>query len=48
NIVTRNFPIPVEVLRKKLNLQDGGNTRIIATTDNNKNHILIRAVAAPK
>ena len=48
NIVTRNFPIPVEALRKKLNLQDGGNTRIIATTDSNKNHILIRAVAAPK
>ncbi|RFT33806.1 SAM-dependent methyltransferase, partial [Bifidobacteriaceae bacterium NR019] len=48
NIVTRNFPISVEALRKKLNLQDGGNTRIIATTDNNKNHILIRAVAATK
>lgn len=48
NIVTRNFPIPVEALRKKLNLQDGGNTRIIATTDSNKNHILIRAAAATK
>lgn len=43
NIVTRNFPISVESLRKRLRLKDGGNTRIIATTDSNSEHVLIFA-----
>ncbi|WP_250309745.1 SAM-dependent methyltransferase [Gardnerella sp. Marseille-Q2328] len=43
NIVTRNFPMPAEVLKKRLHLQDGGNIRLIATTDSNKDHVIIRA-----
>ena len=43
NIVTRNFPMSAETLRKRLHIQNGGNTRLIATTDSNNQHILIRA-----
>ncbi len=45
NIVTRNFPVSSEALRKRLKIQDGGNIRIIATTDMNNNHVIIRAIA---
>ena len=40
NIATRNFPLSVNELRKRLKLKDGGNTYIFATTDNNGCHIL--------
>lgn len=40
NITTRNFPLPVSDLRKRLKLKDGGDTYIFATTDNNDAHIL--------
>lgn len=32
NLTTRNFPQPVELLRKKLGLRDGGEVYILATT----------------
>ena len=41
NITTRNFPLKVEELRKKLKIKDGGESYIFATTDNNKQKILI-------
>lgn len=45
NIITRNFPMSAESLRKRLKIQDGGNIRLIATTDSNKDHVIIRAIA---
>lgn len=41
NIATRNFPLPVAELRRRLKLKDGGDTFIFATTTADKNHILI-------
>lgn len=41
NITTRNFPIPVENLRKTFSLKDGGNTYLFFTTDNENNKIII-------
>ena len=40
NISTRNFPLSVAELRKRLKLRDGGNTYIFATTGSNGEHIL--------
>jgi len=40
NITTRNFPLSVADLRKRLKLKDGGDTYIFATTDSNDAHIL--------
>lgn len=40
NIATRNFPMSVAELRKRLKLKDGGDTYIFATTDNNGTHII--------
>lgn len=41
NITVRNFPLKAEELRKKLKIRDGGNKYIFATTDCNKQKILI-------
>ena len=41
NIATRNFPLSVADLRKRLKLKDGGLIYIFATTDAQKGHILI-------
>lgn len=41
NITVRNFPLKVDELRKKLKIKDGGNTYIFATTDMNKEKILV-------
>ena len=41
NITTRNFPLSVADLRKKLKLADGGNVYIFATTLANNQHVLI-------
>ena len=41
NLTTRNFPQSVNELRKKLNLRDGGNTYMFATTMNNNLHYMI-------
>lgn len=46
NIATYNFPLSVNDLKKRLKLKDGGNTRIIATTDSKNNHVLICASKA--
>ncbi|KFI97333.1 DNA methyltransferase [Bifidobacterium stellenboschense] len=43
NIATRNFPLPVAVLRKKLKLKDGGDAYLFATTDAAGRHIVIRS-----
>ncbi len=43
NITTRNFPMTVDQLRRKLKLKDGGDTYLFATTDRARRHILIRA-----
>ena len=41
NITVRNFPLKVDELRKKLKIKDGGNTYVFATTDMNKEKILV-------
>ena len=41
NITTRNFPLSVQELRKRLKLRDGGNTYIFATTIGNSDHRLL-------
>ena len=41
NIATRNFPLPVAELRKRLKLKDGGETYIFATTLSNESHVLV-------
>lgn len=41
NIKTRNFPLSVQELRKRLKLRDGGNTYIFATTIGNTDHRLL-------
>lgn len=41
NITTRNFPLSVQELRKKLKLRDGGNTYIFATTVGQTDHRLL-------
>ena len=41
NITTRNFPLSVQDLRKRLKLRDGGNTYIFATTIGNTDHRLL-------
>lgn len=40
NITCRNFPLQADELRKKLGIKDGGDKYIIATTDENNNHLL--------
>ncbi len=41
NITTRNFPESVDNIRKKLNIKDGGNIYIFATTNSENEKILI-------
>jgi precorrin-6B methylase 2 len=41
NIAVRNFPLSVAELRKRLKLQDGGDTYIFATTVENMGHRLL-------
>ena len=43
NIATRNFPLSVAELRKRLKLRDGGDTYIFATTLADERHVLIIA-----
>ena len=43
NVLTRNFPLAPDELRRRLRLKDGGSEYIIGTTDNQGQHILIRA-----
>ena len=40
NIATRNFPLSVTKLRKRLKLKDGGDTYIFATTLSDESHVL--------
>ena len=40
NIATRNFPLSVAELRRRLRLKDGGDTYIFATTTADRKHIL--------
>ena len=41
NIATRNFPLSVADLRKRLKLKDGGEVYIFATTDAKRGHLLM-------
>lgn len=41
NIATRNFPLSVAELRKRLKLKDGGETYIFATTLSDDSHVLM-------
>lgn len=41
NISTRNFPLSVAELRKRLKLKDGGETYIFATTLSDDSHVLL-------
>jgi hypothetical protein len=41
NITVRNFPMSVDALRKKLQLKEGGDTFIFATTDADGRHLLL-------
>lgn len=41
NIATRNFPLSVAELRKRLKLKDGGETYIFATTLSDESHVLL-------
>ena len=41
NIATRNFPLSVAELRKRLKLKDGGETYIFATTLSDESHVLM-------
>ena len=40
NVAVRNFPMSAQELRKRLRLQDGGDTYIFGTTDGSGNHLL--------
>lgn len=46
NIATRNFPLSVAELRKRLKLKDGGETYIFATTLSDESHVLVIAKKA--
>ena len=41
NIATRNFPLSVAELRKRLKLKDGGETYIFGTTLSDESHVLV-------
>lgn len=41
NIATRNFPLSVAELRKRLKLKDGGENYIFATTLSDESHVLV-------
>ena len=41
NIATRNFPLSVAELRKRLKLKDGGETYIFVTTLSDESHVLV-------
>lgn len=43
NITTRNFPLSVAELRRRLRIKDGGECYIFATTDTAERHLLIKA-----
>lgn len=42
NIATRNFPLPVAELRKRLKLKDGGDTYLFASTLADGSHVLFK------
>lgn len=47
NIATRNFPLSVAELRKRLKLKDGGDTYLFATTLSDESHVLLIAGKMP-
>lgn len=44
NVVTKNFPIKVDEIKKKFKIKDGGNDFLFFTTDQTGNHIVVHAV----
>lgn len=43
NIAVRNFPVSAQELRRQLKLKDGGDTYIFATTQGERNHLILVA-----
>ncbi|MBQ0737623.1 SAM-dependent methyltransferase [Aquimarina celericrescens] len=41
NVTTRNFPLTVEQIRKKLNIKDGGNTYLFFTTNSTNEKLIL-------
>ncbi len=41
NVITRNYPLSAEALRKKVRLKDGGNKYLIACSSKNKKHVMV-------
>jgi hypothetical protein len=49
NISTRNYPISVEELRKKLKIKEGGNSYLFACTLANDQKVIVETIkASPK
>jgi hypothetical protein len=44
NVISKNFPIKVDDIKKKFKIKDGGDDFLFFTTDANGNHIVIHAV----
>ena len=48
NVTTRNFPEPVEQIRKRLSIKDGGDSYLFFTTNSNNKKIIISTKKAKK
>lgn len=44
NVVSKNFPIKVEEIKKKFKIKDGGDDFLFFTTNANENHIVVHVV----
>lgn len=44
NVISKNFPIKVEDIKKKYKIKDGGDDYLFFTTDADENHIIVHAV----
>ena len=41
NVTTRNFPLTVDQIRKKLSIKDGGNTYLFFTTNSTNEKLIL-------
>jgi THUMP domain-like len=48
NVLTRNYPLSADELKKKLKLKDGGQKFLIGLSGVEKKHIVIATVVGPK
>lgn len=44
NVISKNFPIKVEDIKKKYKIKDGGDDFLFFTTDSDDNHIVVHAL----